>query len=67
MSINEDIQSIKVGVSKRDDVIKLLGTPSTEGVLTNDVWFYFSEKTETTAFLKPKIVKRNIVLKQKRF
>ena len=60
MSINEDIQNIKVGVSKREDVIKLLGTPSTEGVLSNNVWFYFSEKTETTAFLKPKIVKRNI-------
>ena len=60
MSVNEDIQNIKVGVSKREDVIKLFGTPSTEGVLTNDVWFYFSETTETKAFFKPEIVKRNI-------
>ena len=58
--VNDDIQNIKVGVSKRENVIKLLGAPSTEGVLSNDVWFYFSETTETKAFFKPEIVKRNI-------
>jgi len=60
MSISDDIQNIKVGFSKREDVIKLLGTPSTEGVLSNEVWYYFSETTQTRAFFKPKIVKRNI-------
>lgn len=60
MSVNDDIQNIKVGVTKRENVIKLLGTPSTEGVLSNDVWFYFSETTETKAFFKPEVVKRNI-------
>lgn len=46
-------------------VQELLGSPSTVGSYEKqDIWVYFSEKTETFAFFEPKVIKRKIVIIQ---
>lgn len=49
------------GETSRRDVESVLGTPSTQGVFRENVWYYMSERTERTAFFKPQLVERKIV------
>ena len=53
--------SIKPGVHKRQDVEKLLGTPSTIATFDNEVWYYISGRVKSVAFFKPKLMKRKIL------
>ena len=55
----EAIQQIPVG-SSREQVLLALGTPSTTGALTGEVFYYISQKVATTAFLAPKIVEQRV-------
>ncbi len=58
----EDIAAIKIGETKRDDVIKLLGNPSTSGTFEKETWYYIGQRTETHAFFKPSVVDQKVLL-----
>ncbi len=59
---NEDaLASLEPGQNSRTDVSQALGTPSTQGTFGNDTWYYMSERTETVAFLRPKVIERKII------
>lgn len=55
------LAQIEPGESSQRDVEAALGTPSTQGVFRENVWYYMSERTERTAFFKPSLVERKIV------
>lgn len=57
----ERLAEIRVGVSRREDVAGLLGTPSTIGTFNEDVWYYIGQRTEKTAFFKPTVIERKVV------
>jgi len=56
----EALGQISEGSSK-EQVLLALGTPSTKGTVTGEVFYYISQKVATTAFLKPKIVDQTVL------
>lgn len=47
--------------SSQDQVRFALGTPSTTATFGSEVWYYISQKEETTAFLAPKVVDQRVL------
>ena len=57
----EDVATITPGEATRSTVLDRLGSPSSHSLFPPETWFYFSETTETTAFLAPEISNRLVV------
>lgn len=53
--------AIKPGVANINTVKNVLGSPSVTSSYGNKTWYYVSTKTESTAFLEPKIVDQNVI------
>ncbi|MBY0291852.1 MAG: outer membrane protein assembly factor BamE [Alphaproteobacteria bacterium] len=54
------LDQIQVGVTTKEQVAALLGTPSSVATFGDRTWFYISETTQRRAFLSPTILKSNI-------
>lgn len=59
--LTEDALSQIPEGSSREQVLLALGTPSTTGTLTGEVFYYISQKVATTAFLAPEIVEQRVL------
>ena len=60
---NSDLlDSIEIGHVNKQQVLNLIGTPSTISPFSSDDWYYVSERTETSAFFNPKVVDRKVLL-----
>ncbi|MFT5180646.1 MAG: outer membrane protein assembly factor BamE (lipoprotein component of BamABCDE complex) [Alphaproteobacteria bacterium] len=57
----EDLELVEVGQSTRRDVEQRLGTASTSSVFSDNVWYYYTETTETVAFFAPEVKERKII------
>ena len=44
----------------RDEVVKLLGTPSSTGVFNDKSWYYISRKTKRVAFFDPDVLDQQV-------
>ena len=58
-------QSLTVNKSNKNDIIKLLGPPSTKSKFDNDLWIYIERKKTRTTLLKlgkKKILTNNVLL-----
>ena len=55
------VAGIEPGATSLPEVRANLGTPSTTATFGTPVWYYMSERTETLAFFRPKVVERQIV------
>ena len=62
--LNEKQMKLILNKSNKNDIIKLLGPPSTKGSFDNDVWIYIErQKTGTKIYtLGKKRIKKNNVL-----
>lgn len=56
----EQLEKIEIGVTTKEQVSKLLGTPSSVSPFGNNTWYYMFEETERRAFLSPSVVRSNI-------
>jgi outer membrane protein assembly factor BamE (lipoprotein component of BamABCDE complex) len=54
------LEQIPLG-SSQDQVLVVLGTPSTVATVSGEVFYYISQRTEQTSFLPPKETNRRIV------
>ena len=54
------LNQVQVG-SSREQVELVLGSPSTTSSLHGDAYYYISQKTATTAFMRPDIVEQRVV------
>ncbi len=55
------LQTIKAGMTK-EQVIQILGTPSTSSTVGGDAWYYISQSTHRSAqFLPEKVDERRVV------
>jgi len=52
----EQVSALQVGVTTKQQVTKLLGTPSVVSPFGNKTWFYMSEKTQRRAFFSPVVL-----------
>jgi outer membrane protein assembly factor BamE (lipoprotein component of BamABCDE complex) len=55
------VEKIEIGTQSREDVVRLIGSPSAVATFNPNVWYYISQKQETYAFLKPKITDQSVM------
>ena len=54
-----------VNKSNKNDILKLLGSPSTESTFDNDLWIYIERKTDNNMLIKfgkDRIITNNVLL-----
>tara|TARA_B100000795_G_scaffold244388_1_gene208859 strand:- start:331 stop:795 length:465 start_codon:yes stop_codon:yes gene_type:complete len=64
-SLNKKQDKLIVNKSNKNDILNLLGTPSTKSTFNNDFWIYIERKTDNTSLLKfgeEKIVLNNVLV-----
>jgi len=54
------ISEIQPGSTTREDVAKILGTPSSTGVFNDKSWYYISRRTRQFAFLEPEVLDQQV-------
>ena len=57
----EKLAALDIGVHTRDDVTKLIGTPSTTSLFDDDSWYYIKRVTQQIAFFEPVVIDQKIV------
>jgi outer membrane protein assembly factor BamE (lipoprotein component of BamABCDE complex) len=57
----EELARIQPGVHTRDDVARLIGSPSSVPLFDPSAWYYISNRQETIAFLAPDTIERQVV------
>jgi len=62
MPLEEDLARIAPGVHSRNDVARLLGSPSTVSTFEDSKWYYIGQKTTEFAFFAPKVLERKVVV-----
>jgi outer membrane protein assembly factor BamE (lipoprotein component of BamABCDE complex) len=50
----DEIAQIHPGKTTKDQVVKILGSPSSVGVFSDKNWYYISNRTKQYAFFEPK-------------
>lgn len=59
----EKLSQVTPGLT-RDQVMEILGSPSTSATFTDLSWYYIGQRTEDYAFYKPKVLERQVVVIQ---
>ena len=55
------IAQIEPGRSSRQDVLQLLGSPSSLASFDEEAWYYVSQRTEKVSFYQEDLVEQNVV------
>jgi outer membrane protein assembly factor BamE (lipoprotein component of BamABCDE complex) len=56
----DKLAQIQPGATTRDEVAKILGTPSSTGVFDSNSWYYISRKTKQVAFFNPDVLDQQV-------
>jgi outer membrane protein assembly factor BamE (lipoprotein component of BamABCDE complex) len=56
------MQELRPGAQTRDDVVRLMGTPSSKAPFDENTWYYIGQKTKSVAFFKPELQERNVIV-----
>ena len=63
--LNKKQEKLTVNQSNKNDILKLLGSPSTKSTFDNDLWIYIERKTDHSSIIKlgkEKIILNNVLL-----
>jgi outer membrane protein assembly factor BamE (lipoprotein component of BamABCDE complex) len=63
--LNKKHEKLTVNQSNKNDILKLLGSPSTKSTFDNDLWIYIERKTDNSSivsFGNEKIIVNNVLL-----
>ncbi|WP_165769353.1 outer membrane protein assembly factor BamE [Arboricoccus pini] len=55
------IDQITPGVTSREEVARILGTPSTTATFNDSNWYYISQRYERRSFFQDNLVKQDVV------
>lgn len=58
----ESIEAIEAGQYTQEDVLALLGTPSTVSTFDDRRWYYIGHKDTKFAFRHPEVLERNVLV-----
>jgi outer membrane protein assembly factor BamE (lipoprotein component of BamABCDE complex) len=58
----DEIAQIHPGKTTKDEVVKILGTPSSIGVFNDKNWYYISARTSQFSFLDPKVLDQQVFI-----
>ena len=56
----ERVAKVETGKTNRDQVLEILGTPSSTSTFGPEVWYYISQRIHTTLFFRPEIDDRKV-------
>src|SRR6267154_662719 len=56
------LAEIRPGATTRDEVSKILGTPSSTSVFNEKTWYYISRRTEQVAFFDPDVADQQVYI-----
>ena len=56
----DKMAEIQPGSTTKEDVVKILGTPSSTGVFDDKSWYYISKRTSQIAFLSPETLDQQV-------
>lgn len=56
------LTTIKAGESSRTDVLRNLGSPTTQAPFDDNIWYYIGQKTEKRGIFDPEVVDEKIVV-----
>jgi len=56
------LAQIKPGVTDKQTVTRLVGTPSATAAFDANTWYYISRETKQVAFLKPELLDQQVVI-----
>jgi outer membrane protein assembly factor BamE (lipoprotein component of BamABCDE complex) len=56
----DKIAQLQPGSTTRDQVVKILGTPSSTGIFDDKSWYYISRKTKRVAFFDPDVLDQQV-------
>ena len=63
--LNIKQEKLKINSSNKNDILKILGSPSTKSTFDNDLWIYIERKTNNTSLTKfgsERIMINNVLL-----
>lgn len=52
---SKNFSELKINKSTKDEVINVVGSPSTNSSFNDDTWYYVTVKTEKISLLKPEV------------
>ncbi len=58
---NKEVKDLNPGTTSKDDVFKILGSPSAVSMYGNETWYYISAEYQSIAFLDPKVKKAKVI------
>lgn len=58
----EKVSEIQPGELTREEVMEILGSPSSITAFGSDTWYYIAQRTETFAFFAPKVTERQVLV-----
>ncbi len=56
----DKLAEIKPGTTTKEQVVKILGSPSSESTFDDDTWYYISRKTKQVAFFSPEVLDQQV-------
>lgn len=57
----ENLQSVRVGSTSKQEVARILGSPSNVSTFDNNIWYYISKREERFAFFQPEVKQQEVV------
>ena len=56
-----DFDHVQLHQSHKEDILGLLGSPSSKSLFGTETWYYITAKTESVAFFTPKVKQQHVV------
>jgi outer membrane protein assembly factor BamE (lipoprotein component of BamABCDE complex) len=61
-TLKENVEQIQVGRTSKNEVVRLLGSPSNVAAFDPNTWYYISARQVQYAFLRPRTVDQNVLV-----
>jgi len=58
----DQIAQIKPGTTTKNDIVKLIGSPSSVSTFNDTTWYYISRRTKQIAFLQPQVLDQQVFI-----
>jgi outer membrane protein assembly factor BamE (lipoprotein component of BamABCDE complex) len=58
----DKLAEIRPGATTRDEVTKILGTPSSTSIFNEKTWYYISRRTKQVAFFDPNVTDQQVYI-----
>jgi outer membrane protein assembly factor BamE (lipoprotein component of BamABCDE complex) len=58
----DKLAQVQPGTTSKEQVIKILGSPSSASTFDDDAWYYISRKTKQIAFFSPQVLDQEVYI-----